>query len=304
LDDAFASAVEEEGLGEFFDDEPFLPNGDSELTAADEQADALGDDEQPEVDTDAGDELLDLLVEEGDDDAEDEGDDTYEVGSDEFWGETVEVDFGDGPEEVTLEELLAGTMKGRDYTQKTQVLAEQREANEKAISFYDTFLSDPKGVLNYLIEQVGGVEELAAGGNVAVEFGGLSPEEMEEEVARRVEERLEDDPSIEAARTATAVAAMENQFVEIEDDFNTELSLDNKSLILETARERGTPDLYAVYTVLRAQADRIREERSGVRRGSTSRREGGSLPTDEAITEPVTGVSDAYNRAMRELGLR
>lgn len=54
--------------------------------------------------------------------------------------------------EVTLDELQKGYMMGRDYTQKTMSLAEQRKTVEAKIAEIDSSLDDAKEIINLELE--------------------------------------------------------------------------------------------------------------------------------------------------------
>lgn len=54
--------------------------------------------------------------------------------------------------EVTLDELQKGYMMGRDYTQKTMSLAEQRKTVEAKIAEIDSSLNDAKEIINLELE--------------------------------------------------------------------------------------------------------------------------------------------------------
>lgn len=60
-----------------------------------------------------------------------------------------------GGEQVTLDELRGGYMRQRDYTQKTQLLAQQRQEYEAATRLAEALRSDPRGTLLQLAEATG-----------------------------------------------------------------------------------------------------------------------------------------------------
>ena len=58
-------------------------------------------------------------------------------------------------EQVTLDELQGGYMRQRDYTQKTQLLAQQRQQYEAATRLAEALQTDPRGTLLQLAEASG-----------------------------------------------------------------------------------------------------------------------------------------------------
>lgn len=83
---------------------------------------------------------------------QDDVEETADTGDTETTDSRYKVKVNGEELEVTLDELQKGYMMGKDYTQKTMNLAEQRKAVEAKIAEIDSDLNDAKEIINLELE--------------------------------------------------------------------------------------------------------------------------------------------------------
>lgn len=275
--------------------EPVLEAEDGRIT---EQAgDGAGD--QPEVAETADDEIdpLEAAMLE-DEAAEADGADTE--GSVEVTPEsTVTVDLGDGPTEVTIQDLVAGHLRQRDYTQKTQELAAMRSDLTDAKTFYDSFMSDPIEFTRALAVRAELLDpDTPVKGNESLKV--QSAEEFEAAVQAEVAKRLETDPTMLQARQAAAVSEIHREFDRIGEVHGMKISDEVRQKIVDEAARRGTADLELVFEARLARAKSRVADKKGASTARPSASPATTPPGEEAPT--VDTVEDAFNLALAEVG--
>lgn len=202
---------------------------------------------------------------------------------------------------VTLQELKDGYMRTADYTQKTQRLAEDRKTNEKALGFWEALQGNPDAVVRQLAVQVGLIEE-GAQAVKAVEFSPItSAEEMEAEIASRVEAAVAEHPSVQEAQRQEALATIDAEFDRISQEAGVPINVGDREVILREAQRRGVPDLELVFTSLMAQRDKKTAEREALKSAAPARPTG--TPSSEAGSGPADSFEEAKQRALLEHGL-
>lgn len=292
---AAAKAVAEmEGQTPPVDTDPALSADDVEAPSGDGQADGeVGEQaEEPTESATQPQEAEDDEVEEIFGDLEDE----VEPASDEPAFDPFEYEFDlPGEEEpVSFQELIDGRMRQRDYTQKTQELAEARKANEQATRLWDALQENPVEVVRKLAVDAGLV---AADGQPVAELD-LSPfrttEQVEAEIAKRVEAELATHPLVQKAQLADVEASMNAAFAAIERKYEVPLGPKSRREILIRAQKSGTPDLELVFNAMLAQRQARATTADDLRAAAPSRTTGRSTKT--APNEPQS-IEEAWELA-------
>lgn len=304
--DAFTAAKEELGMATPSDGDTGMPPVEPEPFAAVEQSDSPSL-EQPTADeggySEAGQELADLLAETLEDNqsgSEETGGPA--PGSDEFWNLEVELDTVNGPETLTIRDLADGMLRQRDYTQKTQQLAEERKRLEQAEEFYSHFEQNPAEFIRSLAVQAGMLEK---GARPVTDIPGAkipTPSEIEAMVEARVRERLESDPEITEGKRQAQVAKIDRRFDELSKQFNMPLSQDLRIRILERAVADKTSDFGGVLAKMILEAQRRQADTARVRESAPARpRPGGAMSSIEEPAERPSTVAEAFAQAKAEL---
>lgn len=214
------------------------------------------------------------------------------------WDMQLEVNGLDEP--VTLREMADGYLRQADYTRKTQELAAQRESLGQAEQLWKALNNDPVGLARALAERVGLVEQGAELARPDLELSPFkTPEEVEAEISRRVEEELANHPALKEAQEAQARQTVESELDRIGEKFGVGLSRADRDLIISTAIARQTGDLELVFQALQAEARERAAKREQVKKGA------GGRPTSRDVEsrEPmqIGSVSDAFEAALAEL---
>lgn len=205
-------------------------------------------------------------------------------------------------EPVSFQELIDGRMRQRDYTQKTQEVAEQRKDNEQAIRLFET-LTGENGIaaVRRLAVDAGLISE----GDQPIAPADLSPfrtaEQVEAEIERRVGERLSQHPVVQQAQVADVKQRMENAFSAIESKYSVKLGPDSRRAILVRAQSSGTPDLELVFNALMAQKQARATDAEDLRAAAPGRSTGRSTKT--AAEEPQS-IEEAFALAEVSHGAR
>lgn len=314
LAEAFAAADAEVGAAPPTDVPEEMPPAGADVEEVVEQAEA-DEVDQPEVaetqpDDEVDNELQSLIDEMGDGEPEGEADeDTSEadpvgefLASDDFWQTEVEVDFGDGPEPVTVEALSEAAMRQADYTRKTQALAAERKGFENAVEFHKAFQENPAEFARVLAIKAGFLDE---GAQPVGKVDGLdipSEEEIEQRINDEVERRFSEDPRYIDAQTASARAEVNAVFDEIEAERGIKLSDVVRQHIIDQAVRSNTSDLEMVLDAELYKRAQQKDRAAEKRRGAPSRptaTSGGQPRVDQPPV--VESVGDAFERALAEL---
>lgn len=216
-----------------------------------------------------------------------------------FWAQTTEVNG----ESVTLAQMRDGFMKGADYTQKTQALAEQRLGLEDASKLYDAYVSDPSEFARALAVEYGWLEEDQTAPVVDVPIPQVFDEEaMETRLSEGVEQRLASDPRIQEAEVLRAQQAIAAEFDRIESALRVSIPLELRNSLIEEAQRRQIFDFEILLKArLASKAERTPDnlERSGSIRPRSA---GGLGSVPEPVANPTT-VEEAWQQAKVEAGL-
>lgn len=230
-----------------------------------------------------------------------DGEDSFEIGLD----TELELPGVEGP--ITLQELVNGNLRQSDYTKKTQELADQkreveavRESHEQAIAFWEALRKNPQEVVRQLAVEAKLIDADAK--FQRMENSPItSPEEMEQEINRRVEQRLKEHPTVQEAADLRAKQWIEGTFSQIEQTHGVTLGPQSRQAVLREAARLGTDDLEFVFSGLQARREERKRSADTLRNSAPSRPSGNSSKT--ADLPPVESVEDAWERSIAELGL-
>lgn len=274
--EAFMQAKEEAGLADAAVAEDAQPASDADSLGVGEQA-ATPSSEQPAADeggfSEEGNELADLLANTFEDtqSGSEETGGGPAPGSDEFWNLELEVQTVSGPQTLSIREITDGYLRQADYTQKTQALAEERKRLETAENFLTEFESNPAEFIRSLAVQAGFID---AGDRPITETPIAkipTPAEIEEEVQRRVEERLKSDPDVQSAQKSAQLDRINRQFDSLEKQYEMPLSKELRLRIMERAVADGTSDFGGTLAKMIVEAQRKREREAQVSAASSKR---------------------------------
>lgn len=290
IEEAFNAAVAEMEQAETIADEVDLPSAESDATAELEQADdndaLFGEQPTSEVD--------DLLSSLGDDE---QMSPTPE--STEFWDTLVEVTVDGSTQNVPLSEVRDGYMRQADYTRKTQDVARERKMLETAARFYNAFEEDQVGFARAVASRVGLIDPSQAADVDGVEV--FTGSQIEAEVEKRMADALAEHPEVKEARKILASRSTDEQIANIEQQYQSKLSAENRARLLNEAKRRGVDDLELVFESLLLRAAQRRQLADMQRKAQTGKP--GGTPTQEETKERVIRTpEDAFEAALDELG--
>jgi hypothetical protein len=200
-------------------------------------------------------------------------------------------------EQKSVDELRDGFMRDRDYTQKTQLLAEQRKEHEEAISFYAQIQAQPVEVVTKLAVDAG----LIPAGQAPVADVSLSAlrtaDQVEAEIAERVAKEVSTHPTVQAARIVEMKDQMNKQFSGLETKYETKLGPKSRRRILQEAQKSGTGDLDLVFRGLMAQKQTTVDQAKDLRAAAPGRSTGRSH--DKAVdADDAKSIEEAFDFAM------
>lgn len=213
----------------------------------------------------------------------------------------VEVPGMDEP--VSFQELRDGYMRRSDYTRKTQEVAAQRKANERAVRLFEAIQSNPVEIVRQMAEEVGLVQPGQQPAR-AVEFAVFqTADQVEAEIQRRVDEAVQKHPAVLQAREEQARRWVDEQFAAIEEKHGVKLGPKSRRLVMQVASDRGVADLELVYNALAAQkAQRTETARSLAAAAPARPRGHGAADTATPAGAPDS-IEDAFRLAEAELGM-
>lgn len=293
LAEAVAQADSELGTATPSDPQTATPGGEEELLLTADQAEAETHEQPEEGAANQVDELFDeeLIVE------------TEQIAEAEAPGpvsrdQLVEIPGEDNP--VTIQQLIDERMMQRDYTRKTQALAEERAQHADAVKFWDALQENPGDVVKALAVKAG---LITADVKVDIPVSPFqTPDEVEAEVERRVSARLEEHPEVQEARRAAAVRLIDDEFSRLEDQYSVKLGPKSREAVLAEARRTRATDLEVVFLALRAKQDARRKASADLQAAGGSKPSGGvNRDNAETVPDKVDSFLDAALIAEREL---
>lgn len=236
---------------------------------------------------------------------EDESGPPAEQGSDDIldqvnWDE-VEWELPGVEQPVSQQELWDGYLRQADYTKKTQEVAEQRKANEKAIRLWEALQANPLDVVKALAAEAGLIDP----NGEPVQQIDFSPirtaEQVEAEVQARVQAELAQHPALLEAETQRALAIVDSEFARIEQIHGVKLSQNARTHILRVAGQQQVADLELVYRAERARQESLTQARAEAKAASPTRPTGNRQVTETQA--PADSFEAAAQRALIEMGV-
>ena len=206
--------------------------------------------------------------------------------------------------EVPLSELRDGYLRNDDYTQKTQVLADQRKGNEKAISLWEMLQDDAVGTIAQMAVRAGlitedSLESLPAS-QETVKLPADAPQtaDIEKLVAEKVKEIIESTPEISSLKQEAASRRVQEELGRLEKVYSAEFDDDDRVAIVKTA-VANREGLELTFLKMKEQVDRLNAEKDRVVRSATRQRSV-KAPSKEVLDKPAT-IEEAWERAVASL---
>lgn len=260
--------------------------------------DAVEDIEQPveaESEQNIPQKLADLLVE------EEEQPDTSD--SPTISDDTV---FVVGDEELTVRELKDRGLRLKDYTQKTQQLADERRELGKASELWDMLKDDPTSTIAQLALEANLIDEaqyeaVTAGRKKSVAKSGLLDQpgvdqsSIEELVAAKVAEVLGQDEAISKVRQRERSAQVFDSLRALEGKYSLNLDDADRAAVLQTAVKMEEPNLEVVLLRMLRQVEEKESARDRVKQASSGKHSTTAVPKEKA-PRPKS-IRDAWQMA-------
>jgi hypothetical protein len=302
IDEAFELAdaelevsADDEALEELTDEAPEVEES-VEGEEAEVDADEQPEDENAEEET-APAKLSDLVAEEPEAEP-DEGERKALTYDDDMVVEVPDV----GPK--TLKELREGFLRQGDYTKKTQDLAEQRKALEKAETLWSMLEEDTVGTIAQMALQAGLLDESQVANlpKVSAKNPILAPEKESEKedidalVAKKVQEVIENTPEFSRMRQEARTQQVKAELDQLEKDYGTTLDNDDRLAIVKTAiaNQQG---IEFTYLKMQKQLEKAIAEHDRIASAATKQRSG-KLPKRELTDEKPASLEEAWEWAV------
>ncbi len=284
---------------------------------SDSQVDAAG--EQSEEDDFVPAKLSDLYAQ-----SDEDGQDDDEVPVD------LDQEFVLDGEPVTLRQLVDERLMRKDYTKKTTEVAERQRELEQlkadldaASQIKDSLLNDPVGTITEMALQLGIIDEDTAAyaarrgfkGNASellpqgkAEDKGQKPEDIEALIEQKAQAKLEEmmqaNPAFKQMEVAQARSQVDGIFSQIEKQYDTELDIDDRKVILQASLDMDQDNLEYVFLKLNSALQKQQAGRSRARNGQATRSVRGAQPNDaDVVTEPPSSFEEAWRRTALKLGV-
>jgi len=302
IDDAFAAAEAEleddEAVELPVNEDPSVEEEETPVEDVDEEAESDDDEEQSDIEDtekEAPSKLSELLKEETE---EPEAPPSLEYNDD----MVVDVpDFG----QMTLKELREGNLRQKDYTQKTQELSEQRKSLEDAETLWSLMQEDAVGTIARLAVNAGlldesTLEQLPTGKPAPVVKNTEPEPNIEELVARKVEEVLGSNPEIGRLKQDAQVQKIMSEFDRIEKAYNVSLDEDDRVAIAQRA-VANKEGLELTYLKAQRQLDELTANKQRIEKSATKQRTV-RAPRVDMTGEKPKSIEEAAEWALAELG--
>ena len=229
-----------------------------------------------------------------------------------------EVTLDDGSTATVAEIIRQRDEMRKDYTQKTQALADERrefeserESLEGARSLRDMLQENPMGTIAEMALRAGIIDEATAAqaARQSVKADDILPEKQEEEVdidalvEAKVQEILSNTPAMEQYETQQAQAQVNEIFSDIEDTYDTQLDAADRNAVLQHALDLEEANLELVYLRLNAELQKQQRNTSRVRAAKPKSSVRNVQPTDaDIVTEAPKTIEDAWLQAQVKVG--
>jgi hypothetical protein len=214
-----------------------------------------------------------------------------------FWTQQTEVDG----ESVTLGELKNSYLRQKDYTQKTQALAEQRRTLEQAEKFLEAYEADPSEFARAMAVEYGWIASEATAPVVEVEIPNTyTQEEIDARLEEMLAERVSADPRVLQAQVIDAERLIDNEFDRIQNEMRISIPVELRKSLMAEAQQR---QVYDFEILLKARmAGRRQASDNLIRSGAARPQSAGVLAQQpQAAAAPMT-VEEAWAQAKAEAG--
>ncbi len=210
----------------------------------------------------------------------------------------------------------------KDYTQKTQELAEQRKqfdeekgSLEGARDLRDMLQSDPIGTITEMALRAGIIDEQTA--RVASQRRNVRAEDViprrddaadieqlvEEKAREMLESMMKDNPAMQEYELRQAQNQVNAAFEQLEGDYGVSFDTADRNTLLELALKWNEPNLEYVYLKAQRELDKKQKARGRVKAAQPKRGVSGTQPGDaDVVTETPKTLEDAWKRAEVMLG--
>ena len=220
---------------------------------------------------------------------------------------SVEVTVDGAPETLTVGALRDGYLRQADYTRKTQGLATERAAFESesasAAKLMNALRDDPAGTVAALAIDLGLIDASAISADKVAKLNDVysvpSGEEVDAQVEARAAELVSAAPEVVAARQQVEVAAIAQEFTDLEGSMGVTLTPDDRTLMMEHAVSLGITDLRLTYLDLQQRANEARKATSGAAPQRPSGGSGSETAGETAPTTPAKNFAEAVERARK-----
>ncbi len=232
-------------------------------------------------------------------------------------------------EVVPIQELIHRQEEMRkDYTQKTQTLAEERKAFEtereqlQAVAeLRDLLTNEPTQTVAQMAVQLGLISEEDARWAANRGFTGdpesiipkkgkdtPSPEDVEALIEQKAQEKLEEllgsNPVVQQIEAQQAVTQVNTIFDQIEQSYGTELDHDDRVAVLKASVDWGQDNLEYVFLRLNSALEQQQAAKGRVKGGQSLKTVRSSQPNNaDIVTTPPSDMDEAFARTAKKLGI-
>lgn len=207
--------------------------------------------------------------------------------------------------EATIQDLIAGNMRERDYTQK-------RQRDSAAVELYDMLQEDPEGTIAALAQKVGlrladdyAANQLRNKKDVSRIVKG-DDDKLAELVAAEAKKVFEQfrqtDPVIREQEARAAQMKVQQEFDRIQTVYGATLDEADRNALLGIAIKNNDPNLEFIYLRAQAALNAKKAEAERINQGRVRKTAGTPLPTKaDQLTQRPKSIEDAFKLAELQL---
>lgn len=207
--------------------------------------------------------------------------------------------------EATIQDLIAGNMRERDYTQK-------RQRDSAAVELYDMLQEDPEGTIAALAQKVGlrladdyAANQLRNKKDVSRIVKGDDDKlaELVAAEAKKVFEQFrQSDPVIREQEARAAQMKVQQEFDRIQTVYGATLDEADRNALLGIAIKNNDPNLEFIYLRAQAALNAKKAEAERINQGRVRKTAGTPLPTKaDQLTQRPKSIEDAFKLAELQL---
>ena len=220
---------------------------------------------------------------------------------------SVEVTVDGAAETLTVGALRDGYLRQADYTRKTQALATERASFDSesaaASKLMNALRDDPAGTVAALAIDLGLIDPTAISADKVANLNEVysvpNREEVDAQVEARAAELVSAAPEVVAARQQVEIAAIAQEFTELEGSFDVTLTPDDRTLMMEHAVALGITDLRLTFLDLQQRASEARKATAGAAPQRPSGGSGSETAGETAPTGHATTFAESVERARK-----